>query len=44
MDFYFEKENIFTKEVEMKAIVHVSIDQRTNSVKFVVDIDSLPDI
>jgi len=44
MDFYFEKENIFTKEVEMKAIVHVSIDQDTDSIKFVVDIDSLPDI
>jgi len=44
MDFYFEKENIFTKEVEMKAIVHVSIDKNTDSIKFVVDIDSLPDI
>jgi lysosomal alpha-mannosidase len=28
----------------MKAIVHVSIDKNTDSIKFEVDIDSLPDI
>lgn len=44
MDFYFEKENNFTKEIEMKVIVHVSIDSDRQSIKFDVDIDSLPEI
>jgi len=44
MDFYFERVNEFTKDVEMKAIVHVSIDESKQSIKFEVDIDSLPDI
>jgi lysosomal alpha-mannosidase len=28
----------------MKAIVHVSIDKAKESIKFIVDIDSLPDV
>jgi len=42
MDFYFQKENPITKEIEMKAIVHVSIDTDKRSIKFDVDVDGLP--
>lgn len=42
MDFYFEKENNRTKKIEMRAIVHVSIDEEKQSIKFDVDLDSLP--
>lgn len=44
MDFYFQKENKHTKQIEMKAIVHVSLDDERQSIKFTVDIDSLPEI
>jgi hypothetical protein len=42
MTFYFEKENKFTSEIEMRAIVGVMIDEELRSVKFNVDLDSLP--
>lgn len=42
MTLYFEKMNNFTQQIEMRAIVSVSIDQQLASVKFDVDLDSLP--
>jgi hypothetical protein len=44
MDFYFQKLNGNTQEVEMRAIVHVTIDEELNTFKFEVDLDSLPPI
>ena len=44
MDFYFQKLNENTQELEMRAIVHVTIDEVLNTFKFVVDMDSLPPI
>ena len=44
MTFYFEKQNNFTFEIEMRAIVSVMIDEELRSVKFDVDLDSLPEI
>lgn len=44
MTFYFEKQNNFTSEIEMRAIVSVMIDEELRSVKFDVDLDSLPEI
>lgn len=42
MTFYFEKYNNFTQAIEMRAIVGVTIDEQLKSVKFDVDLDSLP--
>jgi hypothetical protein len=42
MTFYFEKLNNFTSEIEMRAIVSVMIDDELRSIKFDVDLDSLP--
>jgi hypothetical protein len=44
MDFYFQKLNDNTQELEMRAIVHVTIDEVLNTFKFDVDMDSLPPI
>jgi hypothetical protein len=44
MDFYFQKLNQNTQEIEMRAIVHVTIDDELNTVKFEVDLDGLPPI
>ena len=42
MIFYFEKLDKRTKEMGMKAIVHVSVDQDLDVIKFDVDLNSLP--
>ena len=44
MIFYFERQNDLTAEIEMRAIVSVMIDQELRSIKFDVDLDSLPKI
>lgn len=44
MDFYFQKKNENTEEIEMRCIVHVTIDEDLNTLKFDVDMDSLPPI
>jgi lysosomal alpha-mannosidase len=40
MDFFFEKHDQLTRQ----SMVHVSIDSDTNTIKFKVDLGSLPDI
>jgi hypothetical protein len=42
MTFYFEKLNKKTKEMHMKAIVHVTVDQDLEVIKFDLDLNSLP--
>jgi len=42
MDFYFEKFDLEAGKAYERAIVHVSIDPDNALVKFVVDLDSLP--
>lgn len=42
MTFYFEKIDKRTKEMGMKAIVHVTVDQDLDVIKFDVDLNSLP--
>ena len=44
MDFYFEKFDQATNRVVEKAIVHVSIDSDNAVLKFIVDLDSLPNV
>jgi len=41
MDFYFEKVNAKTGLKETRVIVHVTIDDDLDTVKFDVDMDSL---
>jgi hypothetical protein len=42
MTFYFEKIDKKTREMGMKAIVHVTVDQDLDVVKFDLDLNSLP--
>ena len=42
MTFYFEKVDKKTKEMGMKAIVHIIVDQDLDVIKFDLDLNSLP--
>ena len=44
MVLYFSKDNKKTGEKEMQAIVHVTLDQDLDVVKFDVDLDSIPTV
>lgn len=44
MTFYFEKMDRKTKQMAMKVIVHVTVDQDFDVVKFDVDLGSLPTV
>jgi len=44
MDFYYQEHNNSTGEIEMRVNVHVTIDEDLGTLKFVVDMDSLPPI
>ena len=43
MTFYFERTNR-TGQADEKAIVHVSVDTDLDTIKFEVDLDSLPEV
>ena len=42
MTFYFEKIDKKTKEMGMKAIIHIIVDQDLDVIKFDLDLNSLP--
>lgn len=44
MDFYFQRLNPSSGQIEMRAIVHVTLEPDLEMVKFIVDLDSLPPI
>lgn len=44
MTFYFEKMDKKTKQMAMKVIVHVTVDQDLDVIKFDVDLGSLPNV